>query len=87
MSGHREFARFGSRRLAAGETSTVGEIFYAMQAIDGDAILGTITVAMGDVPTDGDVLVDGAIKYGPFTSIQCKSGSSGHLDCYLDKAV
>lgn len=87
MSANRAFAAYGFRVLSAGETSVAGEKFYAIQAIDGDAIIGVCTVQMGDAPDTSAVLKDTGIVYAPFTEVKVGAGSAGDLYCYLDTEV
>ena len=62
---------YGFRLLEGGESSTAGEAFRAIQAIEGAVV--TTTTEVGDAVTNLGI-GEGTIIYGKFDSISCVSG-------------
>jgi len=62
---------YGFRLLNGTESSTAGESFRAIQALEGAVV--TTTTQVGDALTDAG-LGEGTIIYGKFDSVSCVSG-------------
>jgi len=62
---------YGFRVLDAADSSTSGETFRAIQALEGSSV--TTTTSVGD-PLSSVTLAEGSIVYGKFDSITCNSG-------------
>tara|TARA_R100001460_G_scaffold101520_2_gene145579 strand:- start:674 stop:946 length:273 start_codon:yes stop_codon:yes gene_type:complete len=74
------FGDNGLRVLAASATSTAGESFCAIQAIEGSTISCDIDTAGGDTSITSLALSAGSIIYGNFDDV---SVASGKVVCYL----
>ena len=74
------FGDKGLRVLAASETSTSGENFCAIQAVEGSTISCDIDTDGGDASITSLALVAGSIIYGNFDDV---SVASGKVICYL----
>ena len=68
------FGDNGLRYLAAGDTSTAGESFGAIQVIDSAVISCDIDAAGGDSALTSVSLFAGTIIYGNFDDISVTSG-------------
>ncbi len=62
---------YGFRLLETGESSSAGESFRAIQAIEGATV--TTTTSFGDALTNAGI-GEGTIIYGKFDSVSCVSG-------------
>lgn len=68
------FGDFGLEIIAAGETSTVGEQYNAIQATEDSTVSATNNTTKGDTTITSLELFAGMIIYGSFHTISCASG-------------
>jgi hypothetical protein len=68
------FGEFGLRIIAQSGTSTVGEKYNAIQALEDSTISCTNAATGGDTSITSLELVTGMIIYGSFHTISCASG-------------
>tara|TARA_R110000822_G_scaffold238250_1_gene368441 strand:- start:23 stop:295 length:273 start_codon:yes stop_codon:yes gene_type:complete len=74
------FGDKGLRIIAASATSTAGESFCAIQALESTTISCDIDTVGGDASITSLALVAGSIIYGNFDDV---SVASGKVVCYL----
>ena len=65
---------FGLRVIASGGTSTVGEQYNAIQAMEDSTITCTNAATGGDTSISSLVILAGQIIYGTFHTISCTGG-------------
>lgn len=68
------FGDFGLRIISNGGTSTVGEQYNAIQALEDSTISATNNTTKGDTSISSLELVTGTIIYGSFHTISCSAG-------------
>jgi hypothetical protein len=75
------FGDFGLEIIASGETSTVGEQYNAIQALEDSTISATNNTTKGDTSISSLDLTTGIIIYGSFHTI---SVSVGKVIAYIE---
>lgn len=75
------FGDFGLEIIANGETSTVGEQYNAIQALEDSTISATNNTTKGDTSISSLDLTTGIIIYGSFHTI---SVSAGKVIAYIE---
>jgi hypothetical protein len=75
------FGDFGLEIIASGETSTVGEQYNAIQALEDSTISATNNTTKGDTSISSLDLTTGIIIYGSFHTI---SVSAGKVIAYIE---
>jgi hypothetical protein len=68
------FGDFGLEIIASGETSTVGEQYNAIQALEDSTISATNNTTKGDTSISSLDLTTGIIIYGSFHTISVTAG-------------
>ena len=68
------FGEFGLRIIASGATSTVGEKYNCIQAMEDSTITCTNAATGGDTAITSLELSAGIIIYGTFHTISCAAG-------------
>ena len=68
------FGDFGLRIIASGGTSTVGEQYNAIQAMEDSTVSATNNTTKGDTTISSLVILSGQIIYGSFHTISCTGG-------------
>tara|TARA_R110002096_G_scaffold412290_1_gene612745 strand:+ start:144 stop:416 length:273 start_codon:yes stop_codon:yes gene_type:complete len=69
------FGEFGLRQIASGGSSTVGEKYNCIQAMEDSTITCTNAATGGDTAITSLVILSGQIIYGTFHTISCAAGN------------